>query len=432
MAKVNYRLKTNSDWNTIYLRFKQGSQFDYEIATELSVPKSRWSKPKQEVLASTMLDSTKLNIKLKELKAYIVKEYEDTKTDGTTISTKWLKEKTATFLNRETYNSEIDDKIFLVNFIDSFIQDSKTRKTKDNKPVSKRTIQHYETTKSKVLSLEKITSRKLKLVDVDLDFHSKFLNHLRENQRLRDSTIGGYIDDIRMFCRTADKMGYDVSNAYKLNEFFSPSYETNDIYLTTDEIKKIYNTRIENDKLNNAKDWLIIGLYTGLRISDLLKLTKKDIDNDFIYKKTTKTKFPVIIPIHPHIREILKKRDGKFPRAISDQKFNDYIKDVCKIVGFTEEIEGAKMCPIEVENNGKKKIIYRKKDGKFPKYELVSSHICRRSFASNLYGKLDTLTIMKITGHKTESQFLKYIKITPKEYAVKLKEYWKENKHLFS
>lgn len=59
----------------------------------------------------------------------------------------------------------------------------------------------------------------------------------------------------------------------------------------------------------------------------------------------------------------------------------------------------------------------------YKKHELVRSHICKRSFATNLYGKIDTLTIMKITGHKTEAQFLSYIKITPKEYAEKLKAY---------
>jgi len=60
----------------------------------------------------------------------------------------------------------------------------------------------------------------------------------------------------------------------------------------------------------------------------------------------------------------------------------------------------------------------------FAKHQLVTSHICRRSFASNLYGELPNMAIMGITGHKTETQFLKYIKITPKENANKLKEYW--------
>ena len=95
--------------------------------------------------------------------------------------------------------------------------------------------------------------------------------------------------------------------------------------------------------------------------------------------------------------------------------------------GLTEITEGAKLIEITVTENGKKETVFRKKFGKYPKYELISSHICRRTFATNLYGKLDTLTIMKITGHQTEKQFLDYIKITPKEYAIKLKEYWKKN-----
>ena len=431
MASINYRLKTDSDWNSIYLRFKQGNNFDYEIKTDLKSPKNRWSKPKQEVLPTTKINGTKLNLKLKELKSYIIKEYEDSKTDGTIISTKWLKEKTATFLNRETHNSEIDDKVFFVSYIETFIKKSKTRKTKKNKPVDKRTLQHYETTKRKVLSLQEKINKRLKLTDIDLDFHSAFLTHLREDQYLRNSTIGGYVDDIRLFCRSADNKGLNISKDYKLGDFYSPAYETNDIYLTTDEIKQIYNTKLNNDRLANAKDWFIIGLYTGLRVSDLLKLTKKDIKEEFIYKITSKTQTPVIIPINPMMRAILDKRDGEFPRKISDQKFNDYIKEVSQIAGITKEVEGAKMCPIEVEIDGKMKTISRKIDGKYPKYELVSSHVCRRSFATNLYGKLDNLTIMKITGHKSESQFLSYIKVTHKENAEKLMAYWKDNMHLF-
>ncbi len=431
MARVRYRLKTDSEWNSIYLRFKQGNVFDYEIKTNLKAPKGRWSQSKQEILNTTKLNATILNLKLKDLKAHIVKEYENSKTDGLLITTKWLKEKTTIFLNLETHNRDVDDKIFFVNFAESFIKKSSTRKTKKNKPVAKRTIQHYKTTMRKVQSLECKINKRLKLTDIDLDFHSAFLEHLRDDQYLKDSTIGGYIDDIRLFCRTADNKGLKVANDYKLSEFYSPSYETNDIYLSTKEINKIYETQIDNEKLSNAKDWLIIGLYTGLRVSDLTKLTAKDIDDDFIYKKTHKTKFPVIIPIHKHVREILNKRNGKFPRRISDQKLNDYIKEVCKIAGITEIVEGGKMCPVEIEEEGKKKIIHRKIDGKYPKHELVTTHTCRRSFASNLYGKIETLTIMKITGHKTESQFLEYIKITPKEYAVKLKAHWEKNKDLF-
>ena len=87
---------------------------------------------------------------------------------------------------------------------------------------------------------------------------------------------------------------------------------------------------------------------------------------------------------------------------------------------MNETIIGAKK--VAVELNGKK--IYRKQYGEFPKWQLVSSHICRRSFATNAYGTVLTLTIMKITGHKSEQVFLNYIKTTPKEYAYELRRSW--------
>jgi len=154
-------------------------------------------------------------------------------------------------------------------------------------------------------------------------------------------------------------------------------------------------------------------------------LSKDYLVDGFIYKQTLKTDYPVIIPIHDQVKAILEKRNGEFPRQISDQKFNDYIKIICEKIGLNEIVDGAKITEMKIKENGKTVKIHRKNFGKFPKHELVSSHICRRSFATNLYGKIDTLTIMKITGHKTESQFLAYIKITPREYAEKLKAYWK-------
>lgn len=172
-------------------------------------------------------------------------------------------------------------------------------------------------------------------------------------------------------------------------------------------------------------------MWTGLRVSDLLPLTKKDIKNGFIDNTNFKTNIPVTIPLHPHVKEVLDKRNGNFPRKISSQNFNDYMKKVAEEVKFTEMIDGSKMMLIKdddgnpiLNDDGKK--IHRKKLGKYPKWELVTSHICRRSFATNLYGKIDTLTIMKITGHQTEKQFLNYIKITPKLHAERLSNLWAE------
>jgi hypothetical protein len=79
MATGKFRLKTNNDWNTIFFRFKQGKQFDIETSTGIQVPKGRWSDIKQEILTTKEVSFKDLNVKLKEFKAYISKEYEDTK-----------------------------------------------------------------------------------------------------------------------------------------------------------------------------------------------------------------------------------------------------------------------------------------------------------------------------------------------------------------
>ena len=53
---------------------------------------------------------------------------------------------------------------------------------------------------------------------------------------------------------------------------------------------------------------------------------------------------------------------------------------------------------------------------------LNITYTARRSFATNAYlAGLPPISIMKITGHKTESSFMKYIKISEKENAIQLK-----------
>ena len=389
MATGKFRIKTNNDWNTIFYRFKHSNVFDIECSTGIQIPNKRWSDAKQEVLTTVDTDYKEINLKLKDLDSAIRKEYGKATLNSETINTNWLREKINVFFNRTTTNEEVNASIFFTNYISSFIEDSKVKKSRKNTNIKPRTIQHYNTTLNKILAFEEFTRSKIKLTDITLSFHTKFIDFLETKQKLNPNTIGGYIDDIKLFCNNADKKDFEISKEFKLSEFYSPTNKTNDIYLKEEEINKIYDAIFEQDYLDNARDWFIIGLRTGFRISDFLKLTKKNIIDGWIEKQTLKTDFPVIIPIHNQVEAILNKRNGQFPRQISDQKFNDYIKIICEKVGLTEVVEGAKIIAVEIKENGKKKTIHRKKFGKFPKYELVSSHICRRSFATNLPGHPD-------------------------------------------
>ena len=103
------------------------------------------------------------------------------------------------------------------------------------------------------------------------------------------------------------------------------------------------------------------------------------------------------------------------PEVISNQKFNDYIKEVGKLAEINQNETITKTI------GGVLTTIY------LPKYELISSHTGRRSFCTNMYKRgLPTLMIMSISGHKTEKSFLKYIKVKQEEHALMMKKEWEK------
>lgn len=433
MATVNFKINKTAkiDPTKIYVRFK-GNDFDCEAPTEILVSKKEWSVSKQKIKTTFDSDDIRndVNQQLVDLKTKITNQFNLDSHEGIKINTQWLKDLIKVFHNKPS-SSDGDAKIFLTSFSDKFSSEAKNRTNiRTGRKLDIRTLQDYQNSSNKLKSFENYINKKIKLDSIDLKFHADLIEYLRSIQMLGENTIGGVIDNLKAFLRDAEKMGCKVNPNYKDRAFYSPSLKPNDIYFDEEEILKIKTHVFELDGyLDNARDWLIIGVWTGLRVSDLLPLTKKDIKKGFIDNTNFKTDIPVTIPLHPQVKEILNKRNGNFPRHISDQNFNDYIKDVAEKVGFTEKLNGSKMVTIKdekgeakLDENGKK--IHRKQSGIYHKYELVTSHICRRSFATNLYGKIDTLTIMKITGHKTEKQFLDYIKTTPKHHAEKLSKLW--------
>jgi integrase len=419
MATLNYLVKGKKNFTNILIRFKNGRKFDYTSSTELKVDPKNWSKAKQKI-KNTVGDKTKdaINNHLTDLRKHILDTFNLDNAAGVYIDKQWLQKQIALYFNRPLNETVLED-IYFLPFIENFIKEAPTRIIKStNKPVSAGTIAKYKSTEKKLIAYEEHFKTKIKFSDLDLTFHKQFMTFLMDVEKLGINTAGKFIKNIKSFAREAILLGLPVNNEINHPNFFAPTEITDDIYLNDQEINKIYNQDFnDNERLDNARDLFIIGLRTGLRVSDFLRLKQTNIKNGFIEIKTQKTGQEVVIPMHWQIKEILKKRNG-FPTKLSDQKFNLYIKDVAELSGLNEQTKGSK---INKETN-------RKEKGSFPKYQLITSHICRRSFASNLYGELPNMVIMGITGHKTETQFLKYIKITPKENANKLKEYWAKQK----
>ena len=96
----------------------------------------------------------------------------------------------------------------------------------------------------------------------------------------------------------------------------------------------------------------------------------------------------------------------------SQQSFNKVIKNICKRAKINNEIL--------IERTVGNKVVRKK----YKKYQLVSSHTARRSFATNMYlAGVAAAKIMLITGHKTESSFFKYIRISKDENAKELSQH---------
>jgi integrase len=419
--KVNFILKGKNNPTNIICRFKPSQNFDFTCATGIWVNRNDWSIAKQRVKLKTKNANKDLvNNKLNELETFVIGKWLSDNLNNTTISKDWLKNIVRSNLGTATVKD--NSKVYFTDWVDTYIKTSENHIYKGKK-LADRTLQKHKTTLLKLQNFEKYSKTKYKFENINLQFYRAFLDYCRSEEKLMNNTIGKYIADIKKWCKIIELDGLPINQQYKHSEFMAVSNKTKDTYLSEEEINVVFNKNFsKSTRLDNSRDLFIIGLRTGLRISDFLRLKKIDLKDGFIEIETMKTGEPVIIPLHHQIKSILEKRNGELPYSISDQKFNLYVKEVCKDAGISELIEGSKI--IKIKEEGESKSISRKTPGIYPKYDLISSHTCRRSFASNLYGKLPNMVIMAITGHRTETQFLKYIKITNKEHAETLKRHW--------
>lgn len=428
--KINFILKGTNNPTNIICRFKPTQIYDFTTTTGLWIKREDWNDKKQEVRSKAGTQNKDLiNSKLRELERVILDKWMLDNINKENIGKSWLKDIINNFFGKVIVNET--HKVYFIDWVEKFIDEAPKRLFK-GKLLSSKTILQYVTTFNKLKAFENAFSTKIRFENVDLKFHRDFIDYCRDIEKLGDNSIGGHIKNIKMWCKNIDLEGLPINSQYKHSNFTAIQGETKDVYLTEAEINTLYNYDFsDNSRLANTRDLFIIGLRTGLRISDFMRLGVLNIKDEKIRIQTIKTKQKVVIAMHQQIKEIIQNRNGELPSAISDQKFNNYIKEVCQIVGINQVVEGAKTTKMIIKEKTEttpEVSIHRKETGNFEKWELVTSHTCRRSFATNLYGKLPNKVIMAITGHKTETQFLKYIKTTNEEFAEILGDFWdKEN-----
>jgi integrase len=304
--------------------------------------------------------------------------------------------------------------------IQSIIDEASTRKnSKGGTGLSKSRINAYKSLKNKITEYQ--GNHKTLISEVNVSFAKDFQKYLLDTKCHSINTVYKLIADLKTVCYDAELNGLTINKQVK-RIANSTIKNDNILYLSKEEIQLIKEVKLNNKSLENARKWLILGCEIGQRGGDLLNLTESNFVNrggyDVIELKQEKTGKLVTIPVLTSTKEILQIG---LPYKIATQKFNKYIKLICKEAGINTMIKGSKTI-IKEDNTGKE--TKRKEEGLYPKWNLMSSHVCRRSFATNLYGELPTPLIMQITAHSSEKMLLNYIGKNSLDYAKQIADFY--------
>ena len=236
------------------------------------------------------------------------------------------------------------------------------------------------------------------------------------------NTIASQYSIMKVWLSDAEKDGLVKDPSF--HQYTTKTHDVSNIYLTEDEIRRIYEIDFNSkdvkeqidpkSNIEQTRDLFVIACWTGLRYGDWHDLSKACISGDRMTVPTHKTNKTVIIPLHPYVKAIIEKYDGVLPKSVDNSKTNKQIRLCGKLAGINEEVTLNRI-------RGGNEVLLRKR-----KYDFITNHTARRSFATNMYQKkAPILSIMAITGHTTEANFMKYIKIDEQGHADMIAEYFK-------
>jgi|TARA_R100000479_G_scaffold174871_1_gene124276 integrase len=417
MATIKYLLQSKSENAPIYLRLSLGRENTIKRKTGLTINPKDWSKatgkPKQ-----TSARNKNTSTELDKLSTKIYEDVNEASSKGNTINGNWLQRRIDIHFERINENNQSE---LVADAIQAIIDTADVRKNgTGGVGLSKSRVNAYKSLK-RIFS-EYQDSNSFKVREINVKFANDFLRWLLNSKQYSKSYAVKKIADLKTVCNNAESEGIKTHSQLKNISTGKPKNKTV-IYLNPTELEQIANSeKIKSEALKNARKWLLLGCDIGQRGGDLLKINEDNFVTrngyEVIELTQQKTGKHIAIPVLETTREILKTG---LPYKISIQKLNEYLKEVCKLAEIDEMTEGG---VVEVTKKGKGNKHKRKKFSTYPKHELITSHVCRRSFATNKYGKLPTSLIMQITAHSTEKMFLNYIGKNSFDYAQQIADFY--------
>ena len=406
MATIKYLLQSKKDNSNIYVRFSINRTLVLKRKTGFIINPKDWSVDKSQPIQKN--DELKaIKSRLDKLAVYINDAYNNGISSGELFSGDWLQHQIDLFNNKIV----VVDLDVLTNSIDLYVEKS------DH--LSKGSITNLSNLKKNILKYEKdvFKGKSILIRNIDLNFIEKFKKHFKSKD-CSVNYIGSQITLIKGVVNYALTNGIPISPEFNKIATVKEKKEPDEIIILTElEQQKIKKATLKNIAHINARKWLLLGCLIGQRGNDLLKITDENIKDlegmKIIELKQQKTGKIVAIPLLPEALEIL---ESGLPYKISLENFNKYSKDVCEIAKINKKVKG------KMRIDEKRTLTA----GYYEKWQVISSHVCRRSFATNFYGRIPTSILMNITAHGTETVFLNYIGKTTYDNAFQMFEYFKK------
>lgn len=415
MSDIRFYLKdSNTNSRTaIFLRYhKDGINIKWQTGEKIE-PKY-WSKKDQRVKPSCD-DYTVINAILNTQRTYFKDLLRQFWEEGKEISPAELKEAmNAKFKSIQTVINESED---LLSNLNTFIEVSKLTK-------AVRTIKKYDTLRTtlKEFARKNKVYSNLTFSKIDQTFYSKFIAFLLSKDMINE-TINKYLSNLKTFLRWSFENGY---NKNLLFEKFKPLKSSTDIFiLRNQDLQKFLRADLSDQpKLQSVRETFCFACFTGLRYSDLHKVKKENIHSymDFNTGETRhqlkitmeKTKENLTVPLSPIAMKILERNDFSL-QVISNQKMNDYLKELGEYLGMDQKF-------IIQKNQG-----FGLKTIEKYAFERITCHTARRTFVTlSLEQGMSPEVIMNVVGHKDYKTMQKYIKVLPERAANEINKAWKD------
>lgn len=438
MATINFYYRGKNETGNLTIRLKHSTSIDYRLSSDIISSRKYWFKTnerhrKLDELSYLGAQAKSHKLFLEKFQDSILLRFKTDFNNGIPISKEWFAKNidaVTDIINRkddiENAQNEINqnaqellDKVQDVhnkNLITSAIQrviDVEYFNNKDQQKIFKQAL-------NKVSAYQRAKKVELMTKDITQNFIDEFTAFLMKDLQHRISTTRKHCKSLVHSVKYQKnafpdivEVSLGVGEIKYIKQSKSEKRKTRSeivVTLSFDELDQIHNTDVP-DRLLNSKKIILFGCEIGLRVSDYDKLTDDNIcrvgDLEYWSFWNQKTGIDVVIPITERIKKLITHYG--MPRTIysksADVVINREMKEVCRLAGIDEVIQSRKSQSVNINNEQTRRTVSMK----YPKYEVVSTHSLRRSFATNYKDTLTPYQTRQITGHSSDAQLLEYI-----------------------